>query len=96
MNAKNFPAWYSCTLDTRPLWQAVDAWAERSGCDFSEKIDVVSRRIERFKWCKEVCFDHQCWVLFDFETSRADVAAKRLAETQAKLERLRLELEGDT
>lgn len=55
---------------------------------FTEILNKVENQIYRLKWCKEVCFAHQAWACFDFETTDSSVLAKRIKETQDKLSRI--------
>lgn len=55
---------------------------------FTETMERVEAQIGRMKWCKETCFYHATWARFDFQTTRFDVLQRRIALTQAKLDRL--------
>lgn len=55
---------------------------------FTEVLNRIEEQIGRLRWCEETCFAHQAWARFDFETTRPDVLARRIALTQDKLARI--------
>lgn len=81
------------TLDLWPMIDVVKAY-ERQGVSlyhhdgFTEVLNRIDAQIGRLKWCVEVCFAHQAWARFNFETTDPKVLAKRIALTQAKLARI--------
>ena len=87
-----YPYWFSATINTEDIWRALVAWKKRTGGNFYDKILVTETRISRFKWVEDICFDHQCWIRVDFETSKPEIAKKRADETVRKLESLRKEI----
>jgi len=50
--------------------------------------DQLQARIERLKYVDEVCLTHQAWMIVATETSRFDVAERRLKNVKAKVMRV--------
>jgi len=71
------------------LADVADAYAERTGRDWVEVQDAMIAQICRLKWFSEtVGFNHQSWARFNFQTTRPEVAARRIRETQEKIARI--------
>lgn len=78
---------YRASLDLLDLgrWVAKTIDHSKRNCDTLNKVERI---ISRWKWVTEVELGHLNYATLEFETSRADVAERRLAETLAKLDRL--------
>lgn len=62
-------------------------FARDIGIDW-RKVDAIESGLERLRYVSEVNSAHQFWLMLDLETSRPDIAAKRIALTLEKVERL--------
>jgi len=89
-----YGCWISATLDLWPIVEAVNykhretrEQRARMVSGWHDDLERVQRTIEGYKWATDICFDHQAWGRFDFETGRPEVAARRIIETQEKLKR---------
>ena len=55
-----------------------------------DKIDTICYLIGRLRYVEEVEDRHQFWCKLDLQTSNPDVAARRINDTLAKIERVLL------
>lgn len=82
------PANFKATIALDALSTAIFEWEKRRGGAYGEKESIIESRLLRLKWVEETCFNHCSWCLVDLDTARADVASRRLAATQEKIERI--------
>ena len=81
-------------IDLWPMVEVVKAYANDNSFHlyhpqgFTEVLNRIENQIERLRWCEEVSFNHQAWARFDFDTTRPEVLARRISQTQAKLVRI--------
>lgn len=88
-----YPASCEAQISVEPIIKAAQDWADRTGGNYSEKLDAIMDRLESLTWVDEVCISHQSWITIDLGVGNPSITEKRIHRTRARLEKLRTQVE---